>query len=250
MRTLTTFFVIITVMLTSGSRAVAAEPTPPGCQVLYNGGASCYNSSLLAINKKILSPTVSYSPGQSLKDTDFIENIGYRDTPYRTNTSALIRIHITNTSRSTLKNIIVKEILPSQLASFVSGNGSFDPVTKTFTTTINEIKPQQEKSITVTIKTKSPDSLQKNDTPSCAITVSQATVNNKTSQDTSQICVRALSSIQTIPTNPTTKGGLPLSSALIASPGQKTPDTGPEALILAGLIPGIFLGIILRRKAV
>jgi len=50
------------------------------------------------------------------------------------------------------------------------------------------------------------------------------------------------------PNQTTTKGGLPVVSPVVTQPGQNTPPTGPEALVLAGLLPTGALGWLLRKK--
>lgn len=240
----------------------AAEPTPPGCQPLYNGGTVCQNSNLLEINKKILSPNVDVKPGTSFNDKDFIENLGRDDTAYTANKTTAFRIYLKNKTRASLKKITVKDIFPPRYLTFVAGNGSYDSTSRTFTATIDEIKANETKQITVQVMTAPTSELSQGTTPLCTINIAMATVNNKISQDTSQICISrtqasALTqapqarSVQTpTPTIPsTTKGGLPVLSPAAPQPGQRTPETGPEMLALIGLLPAGAVGWLLRKRA-
>lgn len=253
-------------------QAGAAEPTPAGCQPLYNGGPICSNNSTLTINKKVLKPGVSVKAGSSFNDNDFIENIGPNDPGYPVNTLTAFRIYVTNKGRSTLKNIIVKDILPPRYVTFISGNGTYDDASRTFTATIKELKAKETEAITVQVMTARAEQLPTDGTSLCTINMALATVNNKTSQDTSQLCVSnqtvagsqqsafpqlSKGGITPTPKNitkgavtpgSTTKGGLAVAQPAAPQPGQNTPSTGPEALVLAGLLPTGALGFLLRKK--
>lgn len=242
-------------LLTSVSASFAAEPTPAGCQPLFNGGSFCQNSNLLTINKKVLSSKVTILPGQKIQDKDFVENINPNDIRYSANKLTAFRIYLTNTSNSTLKNIVVKDVFPPRFLTYVSGPGSYDNATRTFSATIKELKAKQSTNITIQVLTADLDELPTDNTSLCTINLALATVNNKLSQDNSQICVareKAAMQPQTqsaFPNPATTKGGLPVASPAQVQPGQKTPSTGPEILGLIGLVPGALAGWLLRKKA-
>lgn len=259
-------------LLASFGVAYAAEPTPAGCQPIYNGGSICSNSNVLSVNKKVLNPTIKVNPGDTFKDSDFIENIGSNDTRYTANSMTAFRIYITNKTRSTLKNITVKDIFPPRFITFISGSGTFDNSSRTFSTTIPELKGNETKAITIQVMTARQNELPTDNSSLCTINLALATVNNKTSQDTSQICVAnsqmpgnvtafapTAKSQQPSPTTKgglpvvtpnqtTTKGGLPVTSPVVTKPNQNTPSTGPETLVLAGLLPTGALGWLLRKK--
>ncbi len=262
------------VLFAIAPQASAAEPTPAGCQPLYNGGTTCSNNSDLTINKKVLKPDVSIKAGSSFNDNDFIENIGPNDPGYPVNTLTAFRIYVTNKGRSTLKNITVKDILPPRYVTFISGNGTYNDSSRTFTTTIKELKSKDTQAITVQVMTARPEQLPTDGTSLCTINLAIASVNNKTSQDSSQLCVSGqivagsqqsafpqLTKGDISPTpktttttkgavtpGSTTKGGLAVGIVPAPQPGQNTPSTGPEALVLAGLLPTGALGFLLRKK--
>lgn len=253
-------------------QTMAAEPTPAGCQPIYNGGTTCKNNSDLTINKKVLKPGVAVTAGSTFNDSDFIENIGPNDPGYPVNTLTAFRIYVTNKGRSTLKNITVKDILPPRYVTFISGNGNYDDSSRTFTTTIKELKAKATQTITIQVMSARPDQLPTDGSSLCTINMALASINKKTSQDSSQLCVsgqpgsaqqagfpqltKDVVAPSTQPSTPkgavtpgsTTKGGLAVGTVPSPQPGQNTPSTGPEALVLAGLLPAGALGFLLRKK--
>ena len=66
--------------------------------------------------------------------------------------------------------------------------------------------------------------------------------NNNVSQDNSQFCIEKTAVASVV----TTKGGFPVLSSV---PTTSTPSTGPEALVLFGLIPTGITGLMLRKYA-
>jgi uncharacterized repeat protein (TIGR01451 family) len=264
---------LLSLFLVLSPQAFAVEPTPVGCQPIYNGGTTCANNSDLTINKKVLKPGISIAPGSSFNDSDFIENIGPNDPGYPVNTLTAFRIYVTNKGRFTLKNITVKDILPPRYVTFISGSGTYDDSSRTFSTTIKELKSKATQAITIQVMSARADQLPTDGTALCTINLALASVNNKTSQDSSQLCVSGqtvagsqqsafpqLTKGGVTPATPknitkgavtsgsTTKGGLAVASPAAPQPGQNTPSTGPEALVLAGLIPTGVLGFLLRKK--
>ena len=254
---LATFITAFTLgLLFINSPALAATaPTPATCQPLYNGGTFCKNSDVLTINKTVLKAEVVQTPGKTFSASDFIENIGLRDAHYPANTATAFKISVTNTSGGLLKNIVVKDIFPPRFLTFVRGSGTYDDTSHTFSTTIAELKSKETKDITISVMTAGAEELPTDDNALCTINLAIATVNNKISQDSAQICVARPESITSlsIPAkatqNPTiTKGGLPIISPPTPDVVKRTPSTGPEMLALFGLIPAAGLGLLLRRK--
>ncbi|MEK7604906.1 MAG: hypothetical protein AAB478_00070 [Patescibacteria group bacterium] len=238
----------------------AAEPTPEGCQPLFNGGTVCSNSNVLSVNKKVLKPTLTVKPGQKFSDSDFINNIGPNDPAYTANTPAAFRIYLTNKTNSSLKNIVLKDIFPPRYVTYISGDGTFDAQKRVFSTTIGELKAKSTRVVTVQVMTARLEDLPTDNSSLCTINLALVTIDNKTSQDTAQICVtrtegtsaassQAGTSAQITPLPKTTKGGLPVAKVVTPVSGQQTPKTGPEMIVLAGLVPTGVLGWLLRRKA-
>jgi len=269
------FILSLIAIIFMAPHAHAIEPTPAGCQPIYNGGSICANNGDITINKKVLKPGVNITPGYTFKDSDFIENIGPNDPGYPLNTLTAFRIYVTNKGRSTVKNIVLKDILPPRYVTFISGSGTYDATNRTFSTTIKELKSKETQAVTVQVMTARDNEVPKDGTSLCTINLASVTANNKTSQDTSQLCVSTDANVSsqkqsiafpqmtkgiTAPTpqtqatkqvkpEATTKGGLVVASPAAPEAGQKTPPTGPEALVLAGLLPLGALGVILRKKS-
>ncbi|MBI5044839.1 MAG: hypothetical protein HZC02_02845 [Candidatus Levybacteria bacterium] len=207
----------------------------------------------------MLSAAVNILPGQKAQDKDFVENIGPNDPRYPANKLTAFRIYLTNTSNGTLKDIVVKDIFPPRFLTYVSGPGSYDNTTRTFSSTIKELKAKQTTNITIQVLTADLDELPTNNSSLCTINLAIATANNKVSQDNSQICVsREQTATNQIPNkqstsaflNPaTSKGGLPVESPAQVNPGQQTPSTGPGLLGIIALLPATAVGWMLRRKS-
>lgn len=256
MRLITFITPIALGLLFISSPALAATaPTPATCQPVYNGGIFCNDSDSLAINKTVLRPGAAPTPEKTFNTSDFIENIGPDDPRYLPGTATAFKISVTNTSGGLLKNIVVKDIFPPRFLTFVSGSGTYDDNSRTFSTTIKELKSKETKDIIISVMTARPEDLPTDDNALCTINLAMATVTNKISQDSAQICVARQESVTslTIPAkatqNPTiTKGGLPIISPATPQTAKQTPSTGPEVAVLFGLIPAAGLGLLLRRK--
>jgi len=240
------------------SAALASVVPTPGaiCSPIFGGGPTCEQSDLVTINKKVLSPKVAANKGAVFTDNDFVENVTQKDTRYTPNTPTAFRLYVTNKTNKELKDVIVSDVFPQNFLTFVTGNGTFDVKTHTFTTKIT-LKPNETRKITIQVLTATTDDILKSNAPLCTVNVATAVVNKKTSQDNSMLCVdleeRAVIAT-TFPTqtpkNPAqTKVGLPVVSPIASNQMQKAPSTGPEMLALVGLIPAGLLGQYLRKKS-
>jgi hypothetical protein len=257
----------------------AAEASDTACTPIFNGGQTCIQSDLLTINKKVLNPTLTFKPGQTFKDSDFVENVTMNDTTYPANRATAFRLTITNTANRKLSNIKVADILPAKYLTYVTGDGSYDSGSRTFSATIDSLDKNQTKTYTIQVVTAMADQLPANNTPVCTVNQATATVSNKKSQDNAMLCLQASPSTAVTPTRTafapqqksatptqgaTTKGGLPVAKTTPAptnppttkggqpvyqpAPSQETPGTGPEMLGLLGLLPTGALGWFLRKK--
>lgn len=246
----------------------AAAPSPsPVCSPLFNGGPTCQQSDVVSLNKKVLSPKVAANKDVVLSDNDFVENVTQKDTQYTPSTPTAFRLYVTNKTNKELKDVAISDVFPQNFLTFVTGPGNFDVKTHTFSTKVT-LKANETKKITIQVLTASSDEITKNNSPLCTINVATASVNNKTSQDNSMLCVdmpgRPEANTQTAmepsfptqnstspaPTNPPqTKGGLPVNIPITKEQVKKTPDTGPQALVLVGLLPAGILGHLLRKRS-
>lgn len=257
---------LICFLAIAASTDAAVLPSPsPVCSPLFNGGPTCQQSDLVSLNKKILSPKVAANKETILNDNDFVENVTQKDTQYTPGTPTAFRLYVANKTKRELKDVVVSDVFPQNFLTFVTGPGNFDVKTHTFSTKVT-LKANETKKITIQVLTASSDEITRNNSPLCTINVATAVVNNKTSQDNSMLCVDLgqgsissnTSQFPTQPQTPTpttkpnpplTKGGLPVVSPIAQDQMKKAPPTGPEALILVGLLPAGLLGHLLRKKS-
>lgn len=200
------------------------------CKPINGGGKNCIATNKLKLDKKIQIP----------QGSGFADNLG-DDQKFKANETLNFKITITNDTRSSVKNIEVKDILPKEL-TYVSGPGKFDAKTKTLTFSLSELKSKESKKyIIVTMA----NQIAKN---ACSVNYAYAQSSDAKADDNSKFCIEKSTAETAFPgtTQPTTKGGLPVMPA----PGLKqTPSTGPEMLPLFGLIPAGIGGLLLRRKS-
>lgn len=267
--------IALSILVLSAPASVALAsvvPTPAAiCSPIFGGGPTCQQSDLVTINKKVLSPKVAATNGAVFTDNDFVENVTQKDTRYTPNTPTAFRLYVTNKTNKELKDVVISDVFPQNFLTFVTGNGTFDVKTHTFTTKIT-LKAQEVRKITIQVLTATTDDILKSNAPLCTVNVATAVVNKKTSQDNSMLCVdleeRAVvaktfpitdpatatfdveqSRRAQTPKNPSqTKGGLPVISPIASNQMQKAPSTGPEMFALVGLVPVGLLGHYLRKK--
>lgn len=213
---------------------------PTTCPTIYGGGqsASCETSGPVTILKTVQNPQTN----------QFVHDLGVNDPMYQPGTTVTFQLLVKNTTNSKQTKLIVKDILP-EFTGFTSGPGKYDSKNKTLTFTIDTLNPKEQKTFTIKAKIRGADQLPGGAPASCFVNQAQLTLNQKTSQDTSQFCVQKLKSPQTLPNMitpypQTTKGGLPLVSP---APISQSPGTGPETFALLSL-PVFGLGGFLLRK--
>lgn len=243
----------LTLFLSSAS-TVYAGGTPNDCQPIYGGGDPCQTIKQIEINKTVQNPNTKI----------FVDGLSSNDPKFAPNQIVSFKLTIRNISGINLSNIVIKDILPDYV-DFSSGIGNFDTNNKTLTINLEKLDFQETRDFFIQAKVKSPDKLgtQKE---TCVINQSIVIVNDKWSQDNSGFCIdkNASASVEANSvSSATTKGGLPLApTATPANPkttkgglpvypptkAKTTPETGPEALSLIGLIPTALGGIFLRKK--
>jgi uncharacterized repeat protein (TIGR01451 family) len=188
-------------------------------------GNNCPPSLGLTIDKKVQNP----------ESKDFVDNMGMNDPKFGPQQSVLFQLKVKNTGNKQLDQVFVKDLFPSVL-TFAGGQGSFNVDTRTLTFEINDLKVGEERTYTVAGKIVSADKLP-NEIVSCVINQAFATTNTMATSDNAQFCIQQ---------KVTTKGGHPVYPAPKVA---ATPATGSESFALLGLIPAVFAGYKLRRKA-
>lgn len=232
---LTTLYLLLTTNVSAQS----------SCPPIFGGGDPCVVHPNLTIDKKIEDPL----SGQ------FLDALTYTISDQSEAENLVFRITVKNTSNNALSNISLTDTLPS-VFTYISGNGKYDPVKKTFTNTINKLEKNQSKEYTLRV-TINPEVLEK--ASACSINQAVITQNNKKGSDYVKTCINlsidtTVTSVQGAtskgglkPTTPiTTKGGIPVFNQTKQS---KTPDTGPEivGILILPVLGGI--GYFLRKKS-
>ncbi|MFH1536237.1 MAG: hypothetical protein ABIC96_04200 [Patescibacteria group bacterium] len=204
------------------------------CRTIYGGGTSCSQKGNLIISKTIEEPSDSnYMAGQEINFT----------------------ISVTNTSTTTMFNVIIKDIFPA-VFEYVAGNGSYDSKTKTFSLTVGALEPKRTQTFSARGKLVISEKLESDVV--CVANFATATINGQESSTNAQFCVQKGTSVNSSPDTQNvqketplsqitqTKGGLQVFSP---SDAKTTPATGPEALPLLALIPTGIIGFLLRKKS-
>lgn len=203
------------------------------CQPIYGGGQTCVTSGNILINKTVMNPATS----------KIVENLGINDSKYHPGFITTFQISITNSGNSTIAKIDVKDIFP-QYVTFSSGPGTFDEKSKTLSFSIQDIKAQETKTITIMGRIVNANQISiSQGSVVCVVNQAIATNlnDNTTSQDNSQFCIEKKAVSTPVPA---TKGGFPVLSPV---PVYATPPTGQKALVLFSLIPTGILGWFLRK---
>lgn len=102
----------------------------------YGGGGPSYS---IMIDK-----TVSRGVQTKGGITQYVDNFSPTDPRFSTGQKVFFQVKVKNTSSVTLKNVQVKDILPSYIDS-LEGPGSYDDKTKTISWTYPELKANEEK---------------------------------------------------------------------------------------------------------
>lgn len=233
------------------------------CQPIYGGGQSCATTPQFEINKTVQNPQTQA----------FVDNLSVSDPRFAPTQTVPFKLTVINTSKTALTNVVIKDIFPD-FVDFSGGIGNFDANSKTLTINLDSLAPGEQRDFFVQAKVKSADQLPSNQSVVCVVNQSTMTASNMTSQDNAGFCIEKGAPVPTQtpnnpsnptnpnnpsnpsnPTNPstpsnpvnppTTKGGLPVFPPTQA---KTTPQTGPEALSLIGLIPSAVGGLMLRRK--
>lgn len=223
--TLTSASLLMTSPAIAGTGTYGSTTTV--CQPTY-GGNTCENTELL-IDKKVADPK-NQTKGGSLTFTD---NLGVNDTKYSAGQTVTFQIVVTNTGDKTLNNVVVKDVLPQYLTVNANANSgwSFDSKSRTLSTKIDELKPAQAKTFTLSTVIENASQLPTTQDITCVVNQSFASVNDMSVQDNAQLCIQ-----KTLTVYPAPKA-------------KTTPKTGAEVLVLVGLIPSAIGGLILRKRA-
>ncbi len=255
--------VALAVVFSAGSVIAAGENYgTKQCQPIYGGGESCAKTPQVEINKTVQNP----------QNQLYVDNLGVADAKYAPTQAVPFKITIKNTSDTKLTNLVIKDVFP-QVVDFSGGIGDFDDKTKTLTIKLEGLEPDEVRDFYVQAKVVAKEKLPADQNVVCVVNQSLVTAADKTAQDNAQFCIEKTKSVPTPnpvkPNQPTTKGGQPAvpgtttkGGAPVVNPpttkgglpvypptkAKTTPQTGPEAIALFGLIPSAVGGMLLRRK--
>lgn len=256
MKLLFAFFISIFASLFFVPVSDAAQTT--ACRPVFGGGETCRTSDQIGINKKVLNPASPVAPNQKFTAEQFIENVDRTGRMYGPNQPVAFRLEVTNLTNKTLEDITVTDYIPVQHVTFMTGDGTYDRQKQIFTSKIESLKANETKVLTVQLMSARVEDLQRNNNSLCTLNRADARVGNEMSEDNAVVCVSggATNTVQnqqsgqnnTPSSNPTqTRGGTPVFPQNSANTRQ-TPETGPELLGLAALLPLGATGLYLRRK--
>lgn len=200
------------------------------CQPIYGGGQSCITTNNIVIDKTVLNPQTN----------QFVNNLSINDPKYQPGFIATFQISITNTGNNNISRIDVKDIFP-QYVSFSAGAGTFNANTNTLSFSLDNLAPNETRKYNIVGRVFKAEQLPgAMGSVVCAVNQTIAIINNNNvGQDNAQFCIQ-----KTVVA--TTKGGFPIYPSV---PTASTPSTGPEALVLFGLIPTGITGLFLRKKS-
>lgn len=227
------------------------------CEPIFNGGDTCVNTvENTTINKTIQDPQTN----------QFVEGFLRTDRPFTPRDSLTFQINLTNTGDTKINKIDVTDTLPQYL-TFVKGPGEFDKDTKRVTFSVENLNADQSQSFLITAQVNNAENIPTALTCLANQVTAQISGRNQKAQDTVQFCINrtasTASSSQTTIQSATTKGGLVgLPAARLPDAQGKAglpvapppsvkaiPNTGPQIVGLAALIPAAIAGYFLRRKA-
>lgn len=215
----------------------------PSCQPIYGGGQSCVTTNSIVINKTVLNPQTN----------QFVDSLNINDPKYQPGFIATFQISVTNTGKSNVSKIDVKDIFP-QYVNFGSGTGTFDTNTNTLSFSLTDLAPNETRKYGIVGRVFNAGQIPITSGPVvCVINQAIAMVNDKNvSQDNAQFCIEetAENALNTTPAvaavTTNLKGGFPIFSPV---PIALTPATGPESLALLALVPTGIVGIFLIRRS-
>jgi uncharacterized repeat protein (TIGR01451 family) len=219
---------LITFALSLTMVGIVSAAGDTNCTPIYGGGATCASTGLV-IDKKVKHP----------QNNDFVDNLSVNDPKYTPEQGITFRIAVTNTGTVELKPVTIVDTLPAHLTGITS-DGTHNADNNTVTYTIGVLKPGETKTVELNAATAAQNDLPANQGNTCVTNIARAHTENLASEDTASYCIQVLNGV------PTTEGGLPVYPEPQVT---STPKTGPEALALAALLPGVITGYLLRKRS-
>lgn len=218
------FFAIILTLIALASVQTASAQYAPCPQY---GAGECPPVVTIVVDKTVQNPSTK----------NFVDNLGANDPKYGPGQTVLFRVKVTNTGSTQIDNVTVTDTLPSYMKAVPTKGGTTNG--NTFTVDVGTLRPGESKTFDVSAQVVDDKALPSDRNVICNITnIVDANSPAATAHDEASFCIS-----HNIPT--TTKGGMPVYPAPKV---KETPKTGPEMLLLFGLMPTGAAGYILRRK--
>lgn len=213
-------FVIFTILTATSVQAGAGNYGQYG---QYGGGAPSYEVSI----DKMVGTGATTKGGLNT----YVDNYSVSDPRFTPNQKVYFKVTVKNTSNTTLKNVEVKDIMPSYVEA-VEGPGSYDEKSKVVSWTYSELKAGEEKTEQLIAQIYAQANLPADKGVMCMVNKATVTANNASDEDSAQFCVEKEVAL--------TKGGVP----------AKTPTAGPEYGLMVSALSmlGLGAGVYLKRK--
>ena len=173
MKTLFMFLVLsMAALMLSPARVLAQS-----CTTQYGGTTTCVSTNL-TINKQVKNPATG----------NFVENLGSSDPTFSVNGEAHFRLIIKNNSNQSFSTVTVKDIFPKEL-TFEAGPGTFDKGTNTLTFPLDNLNAGESRTVEL-LATVDPNKVNKDRSISCVVNTAQVNAQNRSDQDTAQLCIQ------------------------------------------------------------
>lgn len=215
----------ITTSLFAGASVVHAD-YGTNCQTQY-GTSNCPSTTTVVVDKTVQNPSTK----------KFVDNLGPNDAKYAPNQTVPFKIVVTNSSTSTLSNIVVTDIIP-QYTKLPATKGGLSGG-NTVTMNVDKLNPGESKTFDLSLTVVDNASLPADQGVICTTNKVDMNSSAASAHDEASFCIAHA-------TATTTKGGLSVFPAPVTT---STPKTGPELFALIGLIPSAAAGLVLRKKA-
>ncbi len=191
----------------------------------YDGGTPNYS---IIVDKMVMTGNQTKG-GQEV----YVDNLSPSDPRFAPGAQVTFQVKVKNTSDSTLKNIQVKDILPTWVDA-IEGPGEYDANSRTISWTYPELKSGEGKMEKIIVQIKPQDQLPADQGLMCMNNKATAKSDTVYDEDTAQFCLEKQVTL-------TTKGGQPI---------KTTPDAGAPLLAFGALnMLGLGAGLYLRKKA-
>jgi len=159
-------------ILTLSNKAVLAR-----CEQQYGGGETCYEGEL-RLDKVVKNPSTG----------TYVDNLFSSDPNFSADQEVWFKLNIKNTGSDDLDNVEVKDKFPSYVL-FVSGPGNWNDSDKTLAWTIDHLSPGESKDYEIKGQIVSEGSLPTDSGTYCVTNYGEAKKDNKSTSDTSQLCI-------------------------------------------------------------